>query len=249
MEYSILSDVGVKRSTNQDYAGTFVNLTGQRLFLLADGMGGHKAGNVASKLAVEDLGKAWEQTAFDLENGRDEIQQWLKTEVRAENDNISNLGKLDDYKGMGTTLEAAVIFQEHLIHAHVGDSRTYLARGGDLVQLTSDHSLVQELLDAGELTPEEAANHPNKNIITRSLGQGAPVEVDILVISLMAGDDVLMNSDGLTNMVSTDAIKEVLYLDTTLEAKAAELIQMANDNGGTDNITVVLTAFNGGDFL
>jgi protein phosphatase len=249
MEYSILSDVGVKRSTNQDYAGTVTNLTGQRLFLLADGMGGHKAGNVASKLAVEDIGKAWEQTAFDVETGNDAIQQWLKTEVRAENDNISNLGKLDDYKGMGTTLEASVIFQDRLIHAHVGDSRTYLAREGELIQLTSDHSLVQELLDAGELTAEEAANHPNKNIITRSLGQGMPVEVDISITHLQAGDYVLMNSDGLTNMVSLDAIKEVLYLDTTLEAKAAELIQMANDNGGTDNITVVLNAFNGGDFL
>ncbi len=242
MEYSILSDIGSKRSTNQDYVGTYVNRAGYQLFLLADGMGGHKAGNVASKLTVEDLGKLWSETFFDAGTPEATLEIWLRNQVRNENENIASLGKLDEYQGMGTTLEALVIKGNTIVSAHVGDSRTYLMRDGELNKITTDHSLVQELVDAGQITEEEV--HPNKNIITRSLGQTNEVQADIQALELQAGDIILMNSDGLTNMVSTTEIMEVLEReDLTLDNKSEALIRLANEHGGLDNITVVLIKF------
>lgn len=247
MEYSILSDIGSRRQSNQDYAGTYVNQTGIRIFLLADGMGGHRAGNVASKLAVEDLGAKWSKTLFTSDTPGTAIETWLRNEIRNENENIANLGKLDEYQGMGTTLEAVVAQAGRIISAHVGDSRTYLIRNGEMVKITVDHSLVQELLDAGQITSEEAENHPNKNIITRSLGQKQEVEADTYVLHLMDQDYLLMNSDGLTNMVNTIAILSIIHEDMTMDEKTTALIELANENGGLDNITATLIKFDGGD--
>jgi protein phosphatase len=145
---------------------------------------------------------------------------------------------------MGTTLEALVIKAGMLVSAHVGDSRTYLIRDGELNKITTDHSLVQELVDAGQITEEEAEVHPNKNIITRSLGQTSEVQADIQVLELQVGDIILMNSDGLTNMVSTTEIMEVLEReDLTLDNKSEALVRLANEHGGLDNITVVLIKY------
>ena len=241
MEYSILSDIGSKRSTNQDYADSYVNRAGLRLYLLADGMGGHKAGNVASKLTVEDLGKLWSETFFDADTPEATFDIWLRNQIRNENENIASLGKLDEYQGMGTTLETLVINDNTAISAHVGDSRTYLIREGQLHKITTDHSLVQELVDAGQITEEEAENHPNKNIITRSLGQTNEVQADLRSFALVAGDMILMNSDGLTNMVSAQEILEIATReDLSLDNKAEALVRKANEHGGFDNITVVL---------
>ncbi|MCL2676549.1 MAG: Stp1/IreP family PP2C-type Ser/Thr phosphatase [Streptococcaceae bacterium] len=245
MEFSILSDIGAKRETNQDYAFTFINRAGYRLFLLADGMGGHKAGNIASKLTVEDLGKFWEESFFDETTSIETIEVWLRNQIRNENENISSLGKLEEYKGMGTTIEAVAVHGKNLITAHVGDSRTYLLREGKLSQITTDHSLVQELLSAGQITAEEADTHPNKNIITRSLGQTAEVTADINTLDIQEGDYILMNSDGLTNMLSDDEIFEIISSDQTIEEKTQTLIDRANEQGGKDNITVVLVHFDG----
>ena len=236
MKYSILSDVGQKRTNNQDHADTYENLQGERIFLLADGMGGHKAGNVASKLAVEDLGKAWSETDFTSETAPSDIQSWLRTQIRAENQNIANLGKLDDYKGMGTTLEAVVVQKHQIISAHVGDSRTQIIKNGELIRITRDHSLVQE-----------AEKHPNKNIITRSLGQPVDVDVDTLTLEIDVDDIIIMSSDGLTNMVSGEAIIETVQSDTDLTSQAETLVGIANANGGLDNITVILVKFDKGD--
>lgn len=241
MEYSILSDIGSRRGTNQDYADSFLNRAGYRLFLLADGMGGHKAGNVASKLTVEDLGKLWSETFFDADTQEVTLELWLRNQIRNENENIASLGKLDEYQGMGTTLEALVVKENVAISAHVGDSRTYLIRDGRLQKVTTDHSLVQELVDAGQITEEEAEVHPNKNIITRSLGQTNEVQADIESLELYEGDILLMNSDGLTNMVSVAEIMEIVgQEELSLDNKAEALIRRANEHGGFDNITVVL---------
>ncbi|MCL2113934.1 MAG: Stp1/IreP family PP2C-type Ser/Thr phosphatase [Streptococcaceae bacterium] len=246
MEYSILSDIGSKRGTNQDYADSYVNRAGYRLFLLADGMGGHKAGNVASKLTVEDLGKLWSETFFDAGTPEATLELWLRNQIRNENENIASLGKLDEYQGMGTTLEAVVIKENVAVSAHVGDSRTYLIRDGALNKVTTDHSLVQELVDAGQITEEEAEVHPNKNIITRSLGQTTEVQADIQSFELQEGDVLLMNSDGLTNMVSAGEILEIFAReDLTLDNKSEALIRLANEHGGFDNITVILIKFDG----
>lgn len=247
MKYSILSDVGQKRMNNQDYADTFENQVGERIFLLADGMGGHKAGNVASKLTVEDLGKAWEATDFTDESLAEAIEAWLRLQIRAENENIANLGKLDDYKGMGTTLEAVVVQKHRIISAHVGDSRTQVIKNGELIRITRDHSLVQELVDAGEITADEAEKHPNKNIITRSLGQPNDIDVDTLVLEIDADDTIVMSSDGLTNMVPTTAIIEVIENGADVVSQAESLVALANANGGLDNITVIVVKFDKGD--
>ncbi|GFH41820.1 serine/threonine phosphatase [Lactococcus hodotermopsidis] len=247
MKYSILSDVGQKRSNNQDYADTFVNQQGERIFLLADGMGGHKAGNVASKLAVEDLGKAWTTTTFALGSESSEVEEWLRAQICAENENIANLGKLDEYQGMGTTLEAVIVQKHQIINAHVGDSRTQIIKNGELIRLTKDHSLVQELVDAGQITADEAEHHPNKNIITRSLGQPIDVKVDTATLEIDENDMIIMSSDGLTNMIPSTDIVKIIENDIALDLQAEALVGLANSNGGLDNITVVLIKFDKGD--
>ncbi|MDR0299631.1 MAG: Stp1/IreP family PP2C-type Ser/Thr phosphatase [Streptococcaceae bacterium] len=248
MEYQILSDIGARRKSNQDYAGSFLNQKGERLFLLADGMGGHRSGDVASKLAVEDIGAVWEQTAFEADVDIETVEAWMRRQVLVENENIANLGKLDDYKGMGTTLEMLFIGKGHVILGHIGDSKSFLVRNQQIVPLTRDHSLVQELVEAGQITVEEAQTHPQKNIITRSLGQTKEAIPDTESFTYATGDYILINSDGLTNMVSTSEILEILNTGDELAYKTSALINQANANGGLDNITVILIKFDGGDF-
>ena len=160
--------------------------------------------------------------------------------LEEENKKIYQLGQTDEYKGMGTTLEAVVIIDQQMIYAHIGDSRIGLLRNGEYQQLTSDHSLVGALVRAGQLSEEEARLHPQKNIITQSIGQHQPVEADIAIKTLEPGDYVLINSDGLTNMVSKEDIRDILVSDVPLENMAESLVRFANNAGGTDNITVAL---------
>ena len=241
MEISILTDVGQKRTNNQDYVNHYVNRAGRTMIILADGMGGHRAGNIASEMAVTDLGIAWVDTQIDTIN---EVREWFANNLEMENKKINQLGQDEAYKGMGTTLEAVAIIDNQAIYAHVGDSRIGLIRGEEYHQLTSDHSLVNELLKAGQLTPEEAASHPQKNIITQSIGQKDEIQPDFGIITLEPGDYLLLNSDGLTNMISGSEIYDIVTSDIPLADKAATLIRFANNAGGLDNITVALIAVN-----
>ena len=241
MEISLLTDVGQKRTNNQDYVNHYVNRVGRTMIILADGMGGHRAGNIASEMAVTDLGVAWVDTQIDTVN---EVREWFANNLEIENQRINQLGQNEAYKGMGTTLEALAIIDNQAIYAHIGDSRIGLIRGEEYHQLTSDHSLVNELLKAGQLTPEEAASHPQKNIITQSIGQKDEIQPDFGIITLEPGDYLLLNSDGLTNMISGSEISDIVTSDISLEDKAATLIRFANNAGGLDNITVALIAVN-----
>ena len=241
MEISLLTDVGQKRTNNQDYVNHYVNRVGRTMIILADGMGGHRAGNIASEMAVTDLGVAWVDTQIDTVN---EVREWFANNLEIENQKINQLGQAEAYKGMGTTLEAVAIIDNQAIYAHIGDSRISLIRGEEYHQLTSDHSLVNELLKAGQLTPEEAASHPQKNIITQSIGQKDEIQPDFGIITLESGDYLLLNSDGLTNMISGSEIYDIVTSDISLEDKAATLIRIANNAGGLDNITVALIAVN-----
>ncbi|WP_049495297.1 Stp1/IreP family PP2C-type Ser/Thr phosphatase [Streptococcus pseudopneumoniae] len=241
MEISLLTDVGQKRTNNQDYVNHYVNRVGCTMIILADGMGGHRAGNIASEMAVTDLGVAWVDTQIDTVN---EVREWFANNLEIENQKINQLGQAEAYKGMGTTLEAVAIIDNQAIYAHIGDSRISLIRGEEYHQLTSDHSLVNELLKAGQLTPEEAASHPQKNIITQSIGQKDEIQPDFGIITLESGDYLLLNSDGLTNMISGSEIYDIVTSDISLEDKAATLIRFANNAGGLDNITVALIAVN-----
>ena len=241
MEISLLTDVGQKRTNNQDYVNHDVNRAGRTMIILADGMGGHRAGNIASEMAVTDLGVAWVDTQIDTVN---EVREWFANNLEIENQRINQLGQNEAYKGMGTTLEAVAIIDNQAIYAHIGDSRIGLIRGEEYHQLTSDHSLVNELLKAGQLTPEEAASHPQKNIITQSIGQKDEIQPDFGMITLEPGDYLLLNSDGLTNMISGSEISDIVTSDISLADKAATLIRFANNAGGLDNITVALIAVN-----
>ena len=237
MEISLLTDVGQKRTNNQDYANQFVNRAGMTMILLADGMGGHRAGNIASEMAVTDLGAAWVDTQIDSING---VREWFAEYLETENQKVHQFGQDEEYKGMGTTLEALAVIGNQAIYAHVGDSRIGLVRGDSYRQLTSDHSLVNELLKAGQITPEEAERHPQRNIITQSIGQRSEVQPDVGMISLEDDDYIILNSDGLSNMISESEIYDIMTSDLSLSEKAETLIRFANNAGGLDNITVAL---------
>ena len=159
------------------------------------------------------------------------------------NRRIHLAGQDDEHKGMGTTLEALAFVEGQVIYAHVGDSRIGLIRHGEYQQLTSDHSLVNALLRAGQITEEEAAHHPQRNIITQSIGQKDELEPDYGLIGVEADDYILINSDGLTNMIGPDEIRDIVLSDVSLEEKAETLIRFANNAGGLDNITAVLLHF------
>ena len=225
MEISLLTDIGQKRSNNQDFVNKFVNQAGVTLVVVADGMGGHRAGNIASEMSVTDLGRDWINTDF---RELSQIRDWMIAAIDAE------------YKGMGTTIEVLAFVDNAVIFAHVGDSRIALIRNGEYKQLTNDHSLVNALIKAGQLTEEEAAVHPQRNIITQSIGQAAPIEADLGVQQLEPGDYILANSDGLTNMISVEQIVHIVNSPGFVEEKTSRLVAAANEAGGLDNITVAL---------
>ena len=240
MEISILTDVGQRRTNNQDYANQYKNKAGKSMVFLADGMGGHRAGNIASEMAVTDLGAAWVATEISTIN---EVREWFADNLEKENQQIHRIGQDEEHKGMGTTLEAVAVIDDQVLFAHVGDSRIGLVRNGEYHQLTSDHSLVNALLKAGQITEEEAAHHPQRNIITQSIGQKDELQPDFGMVTVEAGDFIVINSDGLTNMISGDEIRDIVVSDLSIEEKAKTLIRFANNAGGLDNITVVLIRF------
>lgn len=237
IELALLTDVGQKRTNNQDYVNHFINRAGKQMIILADGMGGHRAGNIASEMAVTDLGAAWVDTHIDSVQA---VCEWFNRYLEEENQKIAQMGQSDEYQGMGTTLEAVTFVEGQAVFAHVGDSRISLIRDGEMVQLTSDHSLVNELLKAGQITVEEAENHPQRNIITQSIGQEGAVNPDLGSLEMHSGDYLVINSDGLSNMVSNHDIFSIVSGEASLSDKASNLIHFANEAGGLDNITVAL---------
>lgn len=239
MKIGYQTDIGQRRKSNQDAVGIFENLKELKLAIVADGMGGHQAGDIASQQAVADIGSLWESTALHDEEA---IIQWLLQVIQKENEVIYERGQSDASKmGMGTTIVATVLLTNRkLVLAHVGDSRSYLIRQSGLRQLTEDHSLVNELVKSGELTPEMAKSHPRKNVLVRSLGIPGVVEVDVTTIETEIGDKVLLCSDGLTNMLSDEELLTVITQPLLPEKIVQQLIEKANEAGGTDNITVLL---------
>jgi protein phosphatase len=203
------------------------------LFAVADGMGGARAGEVASRIAVEEFEPGLPDGASPEER--------LAEIARSANSRIHELSVSDDRRtGMGTTLTAAYVGENEVVLAHVGDSRAYRMRDGSLERLTSDHSLVGELVRRGSITEEEAEDHPQKSVITRALGPEPYVDVDTFTVPARAGDVFLLCSDGLTSMVQDQVIAEILRSTPALGQAAKKLIDAANDAGGRDNITVVL---------
>lgn len=238
MEYAYRTDIGQRRPNNQDYVGVFANQQAATLAIVADGMGGHQGGDVASEMAVSHIGYAFEKTqTTDIEA----IVRWLVFELQQENTIIlEKAQKFTDLSGMGTTLVAVIISGSRFVVANIGDSRGYLYRGGHLVQITEDHSLVNELVKNGELTKEEAKRFPQRNVITRSLGVSDAVDADVTIYDMEYDDYLLLCSDGLTNQVSDAEIATVLAGSEPIGVKAGRLIERANAAGGPDNITALI---------
>jgi serine/threonine protein phosphatase PrpC len=227
-EQYAVTDTGRQRRANEDSL-----LARSPLFVVADGMGGAQAGEVASRIAVESFQPGLEDASHP--------ELALASLARSANARIHELSHSNaEQAGMGTTLTAVYVGEDEVAIAHVGDSRAYCLRDGELLRLTDDHSLVDELMRQGRLTPEEAVEHPQRSVITRALGPEGTVEVDTRSFSARAGDVYLLCSDGLTTMLGEDEILALLLANPLLHDAGEALIAAANEAGGRDNITVVL---------
>lgn len=239
MKISAGTDVGKMRQSNQDAYAIGELPDGSAWAVVCDGMGGHAGGHVASKMAVNTISGAIKS---NYRNGMSltSVKNMLESAVVAANADIyDSAAKDSELRGMGTTVVAALYTGGICVVAHVGDSRCYLISGKKISRVTKDHSLVQELLDAGVITETEAENHPRKNIITRALGIDDDVLVDFSDVSIAQGDMLLICTDGLTNHVSDKEITECVS-DKNVFDYSARLIKLANENGGSDNITAVV---------
>lgn len=235
-----ITDIGRKRKVNQDFVYSSERLVGPlpNLFLVADGMGGHNAGDYASRLAVETI---VERSRGSLETNPLRV---LDEAVQSANGLVRKRAQeTPELQGMGTTVVAAVIDGRELYVANVGDSRLYIVNSGEIRQITKDHSWVEEMVRRGGIGKAEARNHPDKNIITRAVGAEETVRIDFFQVLLQEGDVILMCTDGLTNMLEDEEIRMTLDGARDIVEKAQGLVRAANERGGRDNISVVLIEF------
>ena len=233
------TDIGKARELNQDYYYISSPEETIQLYILADGMGGYKGGEVASNLAT-NTAKQYIYEHFDeTEKQKDTIIELIKNAMLYANEVVYEKSKeLEELEGMGTTLEICLIYNNRAYIGHIGDSRIYRLRKGIIRRLTKDHSYVQQLIEDGKITREEASTHPKKNMLTKALGCTPYVEPDIRARNIEKGDIFMMCSDGLTNMVTEENICQTIQDDPQIAAD--ELVKQANDLGGYDNITVVI---------
>ncbi len=231
-----ITDIGQRRDMNQDYVYTSEKPVGNlpNLFIVADGMGGHNAGDYASKYTVE--------TIVDVISKSEQTEPVAIMEEAIQTANrmlIDRANENESMKGMGTTVVVLTILDAHLYVANVGDSRLYIVNQ-TIQQITKDHSLVEEMVRMGEMDKEVAKGHPDKNIITRAIGALPEVSIDFFEIEIEEGDHILMCSDGLTNMIEDNDIRSIIMGQRDIAEQAEKLVETANRNGGKDNITVIV---------
>jgi serine/threonine protein phosphatase PrpC len=240
------TNVGVKRSRNED---NLLKMPEENLFAVADGMGGHSSGEVASQIAVEGIANFFKATRQDeditwpykMDKNRPYDENRFIMSVKLANLRIFEASQREArYRGMGTTIAGVNFVDGDALIAHVGDSRVYRVRNGKLTQLTEDHSLLNDYIKAKKLTPDEIANFPHKNVIVRALGMKETVLVDLSRHTLQAGDLFISCSDGLSGMVTDEELLEVINTTPDLQEAVTTLINKANEAGGVDNITVVI---------
>lgn len=242
MKAVFMTDRGRIRQHNEDNGGIIINRSGQRLAIVADGMGGHRAGDVASEMTLNNLQERWVKTE-QIETA-ELAEEWLKKNIGQVNTVLFEHSKEhSECEGMGTTLVAAICTDRFATIANIGDSRCYMMNESGFQQLTEDHSLVNELVRSGQITKEDAENHPRKNVLLRALGTEISVEMDIKTIIFEDEDMLLLCSDGLSNKVSESEMAEILTSDQNLKEKAVSLIDLANNHGGEDNITLLIIEF------
>lgn len=247
IRYAAKTDVGMKRTHNEDY---FSLIEDEQLFLVADGMGGHASGEVASKMAAETIGEFYQRTREDedatwpykMDRSLSYVANRLVCGVKLANLRIYETSNRDlRYKGMGTTIVSCLVYMDNIYIGHVGDSRVYRIREGEIQLLTRDHSLLEDYKEAKpDMTEEEERNFPHKNVITRALGMRETVQVDIRSYPIKSGDVYILCSDGLSGMLEQAQICEIASKAKSLERAVAELVDAANRNGGTDNVTTLL---------
>jgi serine/threonine protein phosphatase PrpC len=246
------SHVGMKRNHNED---AFLVLADEQLYCVADGMGGHASGEIASRIAIEELADFYKRTSkdadltwpFKMDRTRSYEENRLATGIKLANARIYEAAGTDpSYRGMGTTLVSLHFADEGVYVGHVGDSRAYCLRAGALRQMTEDHSLLNDYLKAKKLTPEEIEAFPHKNVIVRALGMKDTVQVDIERIEPQDGDVFLLCSDGLSGMVNDAELMAAVVASEDLDGTCAQLIDLANAAGGNDNITCILARYRAG---
>jgi serine/threonine protein phosphatase PrpC len=235
----------MKRTHNEDY---FSLIEDEQLFLVADGMGGHASGEVASKMAAETIGEFYQRTREDedatwpykMDRSLSYIENRLVCGIKLANLRIFETSNRDlRYKGMGTTIVSTLVSGDKIYVGHVGDSRVYRVREGEISQLTRDHSLLEDYKEAKpDMTEEEERNFPHKNVITRALGMRETVQVDVLAHDIQDKDVFLLCSDGLSGMIEDAKIMELVKGASDLELAVSSLVEAANEVGGTDNVTV-----------
>lgn len=236
MKAFCLTDTGKIREHNEDSVLIVRNQNQDYLLAVADGMGGHRAGEVASSIAISYLGKHFQETFIKLT--KEEAIDWLQTSATEINHLIFNYAdNHPESKGMGSTLVVAISTNDYVLFGNIGDSSGFALKGNELHKITYDHTLVNLLVTAGELTEEEAKDHPKKNVLMKALGANENIDMDIFDCDPSI-DAILLCSDGLTNMLEVEQIQRVLLSDSTIEDKLTKLINKANNRGGPDNISV-----------
>ncbi len=235
MEYSYLTDPGKIRDHNEDSVTIVKNDSGEILMVVGDGMGGHKGGEIASSIAIASIGKRFLNTS--TVGTKEEAITFIKDTVSEANVSLYKYTmEHPESNGMGTTLVLALLTPDYLLFGNIGDSSGFVIKGNKLHKITSDHTLVNLLVKSGELTEEEARNHPRKNVLMRALGANMTVEMDIFDVETDI-DGIFLCSDGLTNMLEKEQIEKVLDSELAIDEKLQKLILKCNNRGGTDNIT------------
>ena len=244
MDFALKSDVGKLRKLNEDYCGCYFkednNLS---IFVLADGMGGHNAGEIASRVTVESiLAKVSEFMDSNQSKMTDKRIKELASDaiINANNNVVSLSAKNSGMRGMGTTVVMAALWGDKACISHVGDSRAYLVSDGKIKQLTTDHSYIEELIKEGSISRERAKNHPDRNMITRAIGVEDVVIIDTDVVKIKDLDAIILCSDGLTNLIDENEILDVFLKGQSADEICDELLKEANKRGGYDNITIVV---------
>ena len=246
MKAFYLTDPGKVRDHNEDSVTILSNDNGEYILAVADGMGGHKAGEVASSIATTHLEARF--VSLDTLGTKEEAIEWLREVTKEINDKIfAETFQNPDSKGMGTTLVVAIRTRDYVLFGNIGDSSGFVYKNGKLVKVTKDHTLVNLLVSTGELTEEEAKYHPRKNVLMRALGANNPIEIDIFDVDISVRG-ILLCSDGLTNMLTFEQIEKVLNSKDNIEEKIIKLIRKSNSRGGTDNISIAYLVSEDGEY-
>ena len=244
MQTFYFTDPGKVRSHNEDSVTILSNDKKEFILAIADGMGGHKAGEVASKIAIDYITTAFYKK--ETIGSKDEAIEWLRTIVKEINNKIFEYAKVNpESKGLGTTL-VIVKTNDYILYGNIGDSSGYVIKNETLHKVTKDHTYVGMLLTNGRLTEETAKNHPGKNLLTRALGANDPIEIDIFDIDTSV-KGLFLCSDGLTNMLTDEQIEKILNSNLSIEEAVVKLIRKANSRGGTDNISIAYLKKESGD--